>query len=468
MKKIIVRADSSSTIGTGHIMRDIVLAKREFPNDRVIFAVRDLQGNINQKIDEAGFEKVTLESNDIDELAELVQKYRAETLVIDHYGIGYEDEKRLKEQTVVTLFVLDDTYEKHYCDILLNHNIYAEAERYKDLVPKYCELRCGEKFMLIRDEFHAAKKKKEKEKISLEPSGKTHVFVAMGGADTANLNIPILETLARFKEFHVHIITTRANKHLERLKTLVSGRPDVTLYIETDRIAELMAGSDFAIVTPSVTINEVIFMKIPFIAIKTADNQREMVRYLHKMGMPYLKSFDALKLRKEIEKFLVTTTITTVNFPDMNDKEKRMVLEWRNHPDVRRWMFNDSPIPYQEHLRFIESLEKYRESVYMLVKEKKRPIGVIDLTKIDRKEGSAHIGIYGNPFLHGKGSLLMATLIRHAYDKLSLKKLIAEVFVENDRALRLYSRYGFKIIDEEKRNGHRIKIMELNNEYRNL
>ena len=468
MKKVIIRADSSSTIGTGHIMRDIVLAKREFPHDRVVFAVRELQGNINHKIDKAGFEKVTLESNDIDELAELVSKHRADTVVIDHYGIGHEDEKRLKEQTGATLFVLDDTYEKHYCDILLNHNIYAETERYKDLVPKYCELRCGEKFMLIRDEFHAAKKKQEKEKISLESGGKMHVFVAMGGADTANLNIPILETLAHFKEFHVHIVTTRANAHLERLKTFVSGRPDVTLHIETDRIAELMASSEFAIVTPSVTINEVIFMNIPFIAIQTADNQKEMVRYLHKMGLPCLKTFDALKLRKEIKKLMVDTIITTVNFPDLNDEEKRLVLEWRNHPDVRRWMYNDSPIHYQDHLRFIESLKKNRESIYMLVKEKKRPIGVIDLTKIDRKKGNAHIGIYGNPFLHGKGGLLMATLVRYAYDKLSLKKLIAEVFVENDRALRLYSRYGFKIIDEEKRNGHRIKIMELNNENRNL
>lgn len=468
MKNIIIRADSSSTIGTGHIMRDIVLAKREFLHDRVIFAVRDLQGNINHKIDEAGFEKVTLESDDIDELAELVRKHRAETVVIDHYGIGYEDEKRLKEQIEATLFVHDDTYEKHHCDILLNHNIYAEAERYKDLVPKYCELRCGEKFMLIRDEFYAAKKKQEKEKISLEPSGKTHVLVAMGGADTANLNIPILETLAHFKEFHVHVVTTRANVHLEKLKTFVSKRPDVTLHIETDRIAELMTGSDFAIVTPSVTINEVIFMKTPFIAIQTADNQKEMERYLHKRGMPCLKRFDALKLHKEIEKLLGATTITTVNFPDLNDEEKRMVLEWRNHPDVRRWMFNNSPIHYQDHLHFIESLEKNRESIYMLVKEKKRPIGVINLTKIDRKKGNAHIGIYGNPFLHGKGGLLMATLVQYAYGKLSLKKLIAEVFIENDRALRLYSRYGFKIIDEEKRNGHRIKIMELNNENRNL
>ena len=302
MKKVIIRADSSSTIGTGHIMRDIVLAKREFPHDRVVFAVRELQGNINHKIDKAGFEKVTLESNDIDELAELVSKHRADTVVIDHYGIGHEDEKRLKEQTGATLFVLDDTYEKHYCDILLNHNIYAETERYKDLVPKYCELRCGEKFMLIRDEFHAAKK--EKEAISLDPKGKTHVFVAMGGADTANLNISILKVLSSFTNTHAHIVTTSANSHLETLKSYCANNPDTTLYVNTDKIAKLMAGSDFAIATPSVTLNEVFFMQLPFIAIQTADNQKEMVAFLQKNDYPVLKYFNQKLLKSKIEKII--------------------------------------------------------------------------------------------------------------------------------------------------------------------
>ncbi len=34
-----------------------------------------------------------------------------------------------------------------------NHNISAKKEKYKDLVPKWCEIRCGEKFTLLRDEF---------------------------------------------------------------------------------------------------------------------------------------------------------------------------------------------------------------------------------------------------------------------------------------------------------------------------
>ena len=50
---ILIRADSSN-IGTGHIMRDLVLAK-QYKNENIIFATQDLVGNINHKIIEAGY-----------------------------------------------------------------------------------------------------------------------------------------------------------------------------------------------------------------------------------------------------------------------------------------------------------------------------------------------------------------------------------------------------------------------------
>ena len=50
---ILIRADSSSYIGTGHIMRDLVLVK-QYKNENIIFATQDLIGNVNYKIVEAG------------------------------------------------------------------------------------------------------------------------------------------------------------------------------------------------------------------------------------------------------------------------------------------------------------------------------------------------------------------------------------------------------------------------------
>lgn len=294
---ILFRADSSSTIGTGHIMRDLVLAK-QYSDDKTVFATQELDGNINHKIKEAGYNLEILESNNLKELIELVKKHSIDLVVIDHYGIDYKYEKKLKKKTGVEILSFDDTYEKHHCDILLNHNISADKKKYKDLVPKSCELRCGSKYTLLRDEFIEEKKTKVKNN-----KVKT-VFVAMGGADYSNINIKILKVLGKFDNLKVNLVTTTANKNLEELKEYVKEMKRINLHVNSNKIAKLMAKSDFAIVTPSVTLNEIYFMEIPFIAIKTAQNQDYMYRYLKKKKYLVMSKFTKTKLKKYVELLL--------------------------------------------------------------------------------------------------------------------------------------------------------------------
>ncbi len=268
-KNILFRADSSSTIGIGHIMRDLVLAEEfEQHGHNIFFACRELEGNI---IDKIPHKVIVLNSQDVEELQSMIEKYDIDMLVIDHYEIGYEEEKQFSIlNSQLSIMSFDDTYEKHYCDILLNHNICANESRYKELVPEFCKVRCGEKYTLIRDEF---KKEKEikREKIY-------DYFVAMGGADTANINISILELLPKDKK--VAIVTTSANKNLQELKDFVKNKDYIKLFTDSNEIAKLLNQSRFAIITPSVTVHEVLFMGIDFLAIKTAENQEEMVRWL--------------------------------------------------------------------------------------------------------------------------------------------------------------------------------------------
>ncbi|HHB51614.1 MAG TPA: UDP-2,4-diacetamido-2,4,6-trideoxy-beta-L-altropyranose hydrolase, partial [Saprospiraceae bacterium] len=274
---ILFRADSSSTIGTGHIMRDLVLAK-QYERSDIVFATQNLDGNINNKREENGYKLVELKSNDIKEILTLIQKYSIDMIIIDHYSIDYDFEKKLKESNPhLIIFVFDDTYEKHHCDILLNMNIYANANKYKNLVPNYCDLRCGFQYLLVRDEFVIEREKgrqNNNDKVNL------NIFIAMGGADHSNINIGILQVLKDFSNIHVHAVTTLANKYLEALKNYVEHSENITLHVNTNKIAKLMNEADFAIITPSVTMNEIFYLDIPFIAIKTADNQRYMYEYL--------------------------------------------------------------------------------------------------------------------------------------------------------------------------------------------
>jgi len=297
-KSILFRADSSSIIGTGHIMRDLVLAK-EFDGAKISFAVQELPGNINHKIAQEGYGIHLLHSNDAVELIDLIMQNNIEMIVIDHYGIDSLFEQELKAATGVEIFVLDDTYEKHHCDTLLNHNIYADATKYQGLVPESCELRCGANYTLLREEFHM---EKQKGRVNRNDPQNYRVFIAMGGADHRNLNGAILDVLQQFPTIYADVVTTTANQNLEALQAYVKENEHIKLHINTDRIAQLMNEVDLAIVTPSVTLNEIVFLDIPFIAIQTAENQKFMVEYiLQKYPQNMIDHFDGALLREKVE-----------------------------------------------------------------------------------------------------------------------------------------------------------------------
>ncbi len=274
MAKVIIRADSSYEKGIGHIMRDLVLAEQF---DDVLFAVRELEGSINHRISEAGYPFELLSGGSAEELAQLIKKHGADTLVIDNYDIGYDYEKRIKELTDVRLICLDDYYEKHFCDVLLSPNMSADPERYKELVPDGCELRCGMKHVLVRRELRDAR-------VAGYKRIKGRVFVAMGGADSYNMNISIMEQIAKVPELTADVVTTSANGRLEELREYVAGKNGVSLHVDSESVGKLMAAADFGVITASVTANEAVFMGLPFVAVKVAENQHEIYNYLKSKG----------------------------------------------------------------------------------------------------------------------------------------------------------------------------------------
>ena len=123
----------------------------------------------------------------------------------------------------------------------------------------------------------------------------------MGGADTQNLNIKILKTLKNFKHIAVHVVTTTANKNLGELEKYAKDKKWITLHVNSNLVAKLVRKSDFAIITPSVTANEVYFMQKPFMAIKTADNQKYMYKFLKKNGYDVMNKFSAKKLSHSLK-----------------------------------------------------------------------------------------------------------------------------------------------------------------------
>ena len=274
----IFRVDFGSEMGMGHLMRSLVYAKHF---DEVIYISK------SDKKEFVPYKLVTIESEE--NFFDQVEKLHPAQVVIDNYNFTLEDEKKFKKRFPhIKLSVFDDDYREHFCDEIINHNLSADKNRYPNpdivtIIPP-----------LIREEFHK-EKAIQREKIY-------DLFVAMGGSDTANLNIPILKTLP--SSLKVALISTSSNAHLQELKNYVRDKTNIALHIDSKEIAKLMNQSRLAIVTPSVIVHEVLFMEMPFIAIKTADNQDDIYAFLKQKGFNVFEQYSQKEIKEEICKLL--------------------------------------------------------------------------------------------------------------------------------------------------------------------
>ena len=141
-------------------------------------------------------------------------------------------------------------------------------------------------------------------------------------------------------------------------------------------------------------------------------------------------SFDKLKVK---------------NFVTLSIDEAEFVRSFRNHDDIRKWMYSDDIIPLQGHINFINSLKENDRNYYWLVEMEEKNIGVISLNRIDFKHRNAYIGIYANPFtaLRGKGELLIRCIKKLAFDYAGLHTLKIEVMDTNEKAINFYKKVGF-------------------------
>lgn len=264
--KTLIRADSSSKIGHGHIRRDLILAQK-FKD--VSFACIDMAGSLAGEIFCPIFK---LKSADVNELVNLIKEHKFELLIIDHYGISAADEKLIKEQTNVKILSFDDNYKEHFCDYLLNVNIYAQPQKYANLVPANCEL----VFLpLVRSEFYdEAKIKREK---------KFNYLIALGGTDALNLTAQIASNLLA-KNKKVAVVTTSANVNLSNLQNLADSEPNFSLFINSNEVARLMNESEILVISASSLVNEALVLGARFKAVRVADNQNEMAQWLAANG----------------------------------------------------------------------------------------------------------------------------------------------------------------------------------------
>lgn len=129
----------------------------------------------------------------------------------------------------------------------------------------------------------------------------------------------------------------------------------------------------------------------------------------------------------------------------MTDNDLDLVLEWRNQPRIRKNMYTDHAISLEEHRAWFSRIQNDQNSIYLICEDNGVSIGVVNFVQIDRKNGKAFWGFYlgeeSGP--KGRGSAMEFLALDYAFGPLELRKLCAEVFLFNDKVLKLHKKFGF-------------------------
>ncbi len=140
-----------------------------------------------------------------------------------------------------------------------------------------------------------------------------------------------------------------------------------------------------------------------------------------------------------------------------------LTLIWRNKDRIRNNFFNSKHLVIGEHLNWFKNyLKKEDDYIFIMVdKETKIPFGQLSIYNIDWKNKTAEFGrlMIGEDKFLGKGLSEEATkeLIKFVFKDLKLNTLYLDVIKENEIALRVYEKCGFKIVKEAE-NFYRMEI----------
>jgi UDP-4-amino-4,6-dideoxy-N-acetyl-beta-L-altrosamine N-acetyltransferase len=132
----------------------------------------------------------------------------------------------------------------------------------------------------------------------------------------------------------------------------------------------------------------------------------------------------------------------------MTAEDTDTVLRLRAEPGVLAQLFSDAPPTREEHLAWLAAVDARGDRQEFVIVERRtgRVVGTIGLSQIDRRHRRAEYGVLIEPAARGKGLASEASrlLLRYAFRELRLHRVFLHVFADNESALRLYERLGFK------------------------
>lgn len=129
----------------------------------------------------------------------------------------------------------------------------------------------------------------------------------------------------------------------------------------------------------------------------------------------------------------------------MNESDLPMVLAWRNHPEIRKFMFTQHQISRDEHRLWFAKASLNESIQLLIVEEDKNAIGYVQFSKVS-DGGVSDWGFYARPGApKGSGRKLGVMALNYAFGHLRIHKVCGHAIAGNVASISFHQSLGFTL-----------------------
>lgn len=473
---IIIRADASIRIGTGHVMRCLALAQAwQDSGGRAIFAMGMEARALVDRLTSEGMEVVHLSAEpgspeDAVMTAGIAERMGAGWVVVDGYHFGSDYQRIIKESGLRLLFIDDNGHADHYyADVVLNQNLHANEDLYKNREP-YTKLLLGTDYVLLRRDFWPWRGWKRE-----IPDVARKVLVTLGGSDPDNVTLKVIQALQQIEQLEIVAVIGGSNLHYEELLSGLEGNGSTDLKKDVKNMPELFAWADLAISSAGTTAWELAFMGVPSLLVILAENQVKVAVQLESQGIAMnLGQHDNLNApgiirgvfplifdadlrasmaelgRRAVDGFGAARVLDALSeglwLRVASEEDCRLVYEWANDPDSRAYSFSTRPISWKEHVEWFENKIRDPDSVLFIAQNlKSEPVGIV---RFDIEGQYATMSINLDRRFRGLGMahIIINEAVKDLFANRPVSGVNAFIRSHNTKSIRAFEKSGFSFL----------------------
>lgn len=138
--------------------------------------------------------------------------------------------------------------------------------------------------------------------------------------------------------------------------------------------------------------------------------------------------------------------MTDIQLVPLIEEDLELVRNWRNSPEVSKYMYTENYITPEQQQNWFNNLNK-QKSIYWIIVYNGQKLGLASVTGIDQILQSCYWAFYlGDTTLRGAGigGKVEFKVLDYVFFELELNKLRCEVFVSNNKVIKMHEKFGFR------------------------